>query len=129
MIMIFIIIGEPMHTASKQWHCEAPNCKMLHCLLYLVIKDLSLLGGTYQLEIVTPLRGYKHLDKLHPEEKGWLCSTCYAAVQIKGKKYYHHSSYYENYGWFLLQMEAITCLPQLTLCCEQRWLEHKGGHW
>jgi len=42
----------------------------------------------------------------------WLCSTHYTAVWINEKNLCNQSSLYENYGRFLLQIEAITCVLQ-----------------
>jgi len=43
-----------------------------------------------------------------------LCSNRYSGTnqQLFKKKFCNQSSHYENYRWFLQQMEAITCLPQ-----------------
>jgi len=41
-------------------------------------------------------------------------------------------SHYEKYRQFSIMYakEAITCNHQIdTFDCEQRWMEHKGGHW
>jgi len=39
------------------------------------------------------------------------------------------SNHYENTEDFSLWKEAITCHHQIdTFRCQQRWMEHKGGH-
>jgi len=42
----------------------------------------------------------------------WLCSIHYTVLRINNCLKRNQSSHYENYGWFPLQMEAITCIPQ-----------------
>jgi len=50
--------------------------------------------------------------------------------QLFKKNFCNQSSHYENYGQFLLWMEAITAYHKIdTFCGELRWMVHKGGHW
>ena len=62
-----------------------------------------------------------------------LCSTRYTAVRIKN---FSKSTFVikvvtmKKYGQFLLQKESIMWYHQIdTFYCQQRWRQHKGGHW
>jgi len=57
-----------------------------------------------------------------------ICSTHYTAVWINNclKYFCNQSSHYKSYGWFLLWMEAITCLPKIWHF--SWWAQVNGTH-
>jgi len=72
-----------------------------------------------------------HLCIYHQKRRYFVASYVQPIMQQNESttNFCNQSSYYENYKWFTLGIEAITCLPQNRhfFCGEQRWMGHKGG--
>ena len=47
--------------------------------------------------------------------------------EVFEKHLYIESSHYEKYWWFLVMQRKPSCATAFH--CQQRWMEHKGGHW
>jgi len=79
--------------------------------MILIMIEIQYSSTAYCIKTIAPFTYLLSEKKtLHCQQ----CSTCSAAVRIYNclKRTCNQHSHYENYRWFLLRMEAITCLPQ-----------------
>jgi len=90
-----------------------------HYYIMIMIKIEMQYSGTASILLLNPHIPYRNMPQLYQLLRCIIASYCtfnplYNSTnqQLFEKNFCNQNSYYENYGEFLLQMEANMCLPQ-----------------